>query len=252
MCERFSVDISREQLASSFGISQKEALPSRCVVTHGHLVPVVRQSADGQNCLVHLRWGLVPSWSKEASRACPMITTRSESVSEPPASKEAAAYRRCLVLASGFYECKERGPLKRHYHFRLKNNKPMVFAGLWDSWKSPDGVNLESCSILTTAANHLLSGFNRRMPVILHPDEYLPWLDRKTCEVSGLLPFFHPYPSDLMETWPPVTAGCDHHPGAQPDPSTETPFTAYCRSATNSPDSFPGNELTGPRQRRTA
>ena len=74
-----------------------------------------------------------------------------------------------------------------------------MFAGLWDSWKGPDGKAIESCTILTTAANRLISSLHDRMPVILHPDEYRTWLDRQVTNPAGLVHLFQPYPPDLME-----------------------------------------------------
>jgi len=78
----------------------------------------------------------------------------------------------------------------------------MVFAGLWETWKSSEGEVVESCTILTTASNRLVEPLHDRMPVILHPYEYGEWLDRNTTNPAGLVHLFHPYPADLMEMWP--------------------------------------------------
>jgi putative SOS response-associated peptidase YedK len=75
----------------------------------------------------------------------------------------------------------------------------MVFAGLWDTWKSPAGEVIESCTILTTASNRILIGLHDRMPVILSRDEYAAWLDRQVTNPARLV---HIYPADLMETCP--------------------------------------------------
>ena len=78
----------------------------------------------------------------------------------------------------------------------------MIFAGLWETWKSAKGEVVESCTILTTASNRLVAPLHDRMPVILHPDEYRTWLERTTTDPTGLKKMFQPYPADLMEMWP--------------------------------------------------
>ena len=77
----------------------------------------------------------------------------------------------------------------------------MVFAGLWETWKSAEGEVMESCTILTTASNRLVAPLHERMPVVLSPDEYRTWLERTTTDPISLKKMFQPYPADLMEMW---------------------------------------------------
>jgi len=86
-------------------------------------------------------------------------------------------------------------------YIRLKDGSLMVFAGIWDSWKSPRRATTESCSILTTTSNTLVAPLHDRQPVILHPGEYGQWLDRHT-DPEGLKVLYRPYPADLMEMFP--------------------------------------------------
>lgn len=129
-------------------------------------VPVIRQQD-----VVLMRWGLVPSWSKSLTGP-PLFNARAETVAEKPSFRTAFKRRRCIVPASGFYEWKDKKP---HY-ITLASGEPMAFAGLWESWNSPTGV-IESCTIITTAANEFMAKLHDRMPVILSPEEYAPWLD---------------------------------------------------------------------------
>ena len=78
----------------------------------------------------------------------------------------------------------------------------MVFAGLWEAWKSAEVGTVKSCTILTTAANRLVAAVHDRMPVILHPDEYRTWLNRNLTDPVSLSRLFHPSPADLMEIRP--------------------------------------------------
>ena len=129
-------------------------------------VPVIRQQD-----VALMRWGLVPSWSKSLTGP-PLFNARAETVAEKPSFRTAFKRRRCIVPASGFYEWKDRKP---HY-ITLASGEPMAFAGLWETWNSPNGV-IESCTIITTSANEFMAKLHDRMPVILSPEEYAPWLD---------------------------------------------------------------------------
>ncbi|HBG07865.1 MAG TPA: hypothetical protein DDY22_20495 [Geobacter sp.] len=116
--------------------------------------------------------------------------------------RQAIRYRRCLIPASGFFEWLQQGAKKLPLYIRLKGGRPMVFAGIWDSWTSPEGEVLESCSIVTTASNSLLAALHERQPVILHPEEYGQWLDRDTTDPEQLKSLYLPYPADMMEMYP--------------------------------------------------
>jgi putative SOS response-associated peptidase YedK len=201
MCGRFTLEIPSETLAELFGLAEHPVVLPRYNVAPTQRVPVIRES-EGRNRLDYLQWGLIPSWAKERSVGYKMINARSETVAEKPSFRQALRYRRCLVPASGFYEWLREGKAKLPHYLQIRDNGPMVFAGLWESWKAPEGETVESCTILTTAANHLVAAVHDRMPVILHPDEYRTWLDRNLTDPAGLSRLFQPYPADLMEIRP--------------------------------------------------
>jgi putative SOS response-associated peptidase YedK len=201
MCGRFTTEIPPELLAEIFGLVEPPAVQARYNIAPTQQIPVVRQDIEGQNRLDHLRWGLIPSWAKDKSIGAKMINARSETVKDKPSFRQAVKYRRCLVPASGFYEWLPVGKVKLPQYIHLKDGSPMVFAGLWETWKSPEEEVLESFTILTTAANPLLEPLHDRMPVILHHDEYKTWLDRSINDPASLAHLFQPYPADLMEMW---------------------------------------------------
>ena len=201
MCGRFTIDISPGLLVEIFGLAERPVITPRYNVAPTQQVPVIRRYGDGQNHLDFLHWGLIPSWAQDKSIGSRLINARSETVTEKPSFKQAIRYRRCLVLGSGFYEWKQEGKAKQPWLIRLKDGAPMVFAGLWETWKSVEGEAMESCTILTTASNWLVEPLHDRMPVILHPDEYRTWLERHTTDPTSLKKMFQPYPADLMEMW---------------------------------------------------
>ena len=202
MCGRFTLQISPELLAEIFGLAKIPVCPARFNIAPTQQVPVIRQTADGTNHLDFLHWGLIPSWAKDKLIGNHMINARCETVAEKPAFRHAIRHRRCLIPSSGFFEWRHEGKKAFPLYIRLKNGSPMVFAGIWDHWKSPEGEKIESCSILTTTSNKLIEPLHERMPVILHPQEYDLWLDRDMTDPENLKPFYQPYPADLMEMWP--------------------------------------------------
>lgn len=130
-----------------------------------------------------VRWGLVPSWSKDAKGAARMINARAESAAWKPAFRSALASRRCLIPADGWYEW-QRGPEhKQPYYTHFGDGRSLALAGLWEYWKpqdDPDGAypdGLVTAAVLTTAAVGALAQVHDRMPLVLPPSAWDTWLD---------------------------------------------------------------------------
>ena len=140
-------------------------------------VLIARDDAQGVRELAAVRWGLIPPWAKDTKMSARMINARSETASEKPSFRDAWRRRRCIIPADGFYEWLRVGERKRPFCFRRADGDPMAMAGLWESWRSPQGDTIESCSILTTAANTVVGTIHDRMPVILGAVDFDAWLD---------------------------------------------------------------------------
>lgn len=174
-----------------------EPLQPRFNIAPTQPVAVVR-FGPGARQLAWLKWGLVPSWARDASIGNRLINARAESVADKPAFRTAFRRRRCLVLADGFYEWRRTGAKKQPFFIRLRDDRPFAFAGLWESWEGADHSSLETCTILTTGPNELMKPIHDRMPVILASDDYEHWLDPAVQEPEQLAPLLRPYPSDAM------------------------------------------------------
>ena len=199
MCGRFVTNIPAEELRKIFDLIENPPVESRYNVAPTQNVGVIRCCDDSaHNKYDHLKWGLVPSWSKDATMGSHMINARSESVAEKPSFRHAIKYSRCIVPVSGFYEWSHIGKEKHPHYITLKDSSCMALAGIWEHWKSPDGSVLETFSILTTAVNKVLSPLHDRMPVILHPDNYDMWLNKNLHDPHHLEGLYQPYPDDLM------------------------------------------------------
>ncbi|MEQ8334609.1 SOS response-associated peptidase [Nisaea sp.] len=186
MCGRYSITTAPEALRRLFAVSDMINLEPRYNMAPMQTAPVIR-TRDGERHMDRLRWGLVPAWAPDESRAASLINGRSETVAEKPAFRDAYAKRRCLVPADGFYEWQKRGSGKQPYRVSLEGNRPFAFAGLWERWQK--GVEpVETFTLLTTEADPRIAHIHHRMPVILaSPDEFSVWLDGESAARSALL-----------------------------------------------------------------
>jgi len=160
------------------------------------VVAVVRHD---RNRLVNFRWGLIPSWAKDPAIGRKMFNARAETVAEKPSFRSAFRDRRCLVIAEGFYEWQKLGKAKRQMLIRLKSGRPFGFAGLYETWASPAGETVRSCTIITTEANELIRPVHDRMPVILTARDEEAWLAPGNRDLKALLAMLRPYPAEEME-----------------------------------------------------
>jgi len=180
--------------------SEEEDWSLRYNIAPTQSVATVRQSGANR-ILSSMRWGLVPSWAGDISIGNRLINARGETVLQKAAFRDSFRTRRCLIPADGFYEWKKSGKDRQPFHFCMKDGSLFAFAGVWDRWKSPTGKVLQSCSILTTAANDLLEGIHNRMPVILPPRHYRTWLTAPSVEAEGLAELLVPFDPSFMSRY---------------------------------------------------
>lgn len=201
MCGRYSLTAPADELVEVFG-------PALVVVDHEpryniaptQEAPALIQASDGRR-IGPLRWGLVPFWADDPSIGNGMINARSETVGEKPAFREAFRRRRCLVLADGFYEWTRNGRdgPKRPHWIHLPSRRPFPFAGIWERWKpEEDAEPLHTFAILTADAAPSIRSLHPRMPVILPPEAWDPWLEPET-PPGALHELLGPYGGELCE-----------------------------------------------------
>jgi putative SOS response-associated peptidase YedK len=155
-------------------------LKSNSNISPGTNIPVVLDAVDRN--VKMFRWGLIPGWAKDVSVGYKMINARAETIDEKPSFRVAFQRRRCLIPADGFYEWKIEDGHKYPYLFTLKDRKPFTFAGLWETWRSQEGGEINSCTIITTEPNSLVAQYHNRMPVILGYENRWRWLEERTKE----------------------------------------------------------------------
>jgi putative SOS response-associated peptidase YedK len=188
MCGRFVGYRSFHELQTAFPIDK-----AVCDVTENYNVAPSQEvlaiiKHDKENWLERLHWGLVPFWARDVTIGSRMINARAETVATKPSFRGAFRKRRCLILADGFYEWKGSKGEKQPMFITLPEGGPFAFAGLWETWSrkdDPDSV-YKSCAIVTLPASSSVREIHHRMPAILKPENYAPWLDPSNQDVNEL------------------------------------------------------------------
>lgn len=206
MCGRFILLTDLSALAEHFGFEAPPdfALPAgerfpgqevAAVLSDPHLRPAL------------FRWGLIPAWARDPSMGRRLFNARSETASSKPSFREAYRRRRCLVPADGFFEWDRSGGRARPVLYRLRAERPMALAGLYEHWRAAPGHEpVPTCTILTTDANDLIRPVHPRMPVILDRESARRWLDPSLWSPADLQPLLRPCPAREMEIAPPPPA----------------------------------------------
>jgi len=202
MCGRFTLTVNPADLKDTFNeyIFPPKFGPRFNIAPSQ---PVLAIPNDEKNTADFFIWGLIPMWAKDPSIGNRLINARGETVAEKPSFRGSFKYKRCLILADGFYEWKtsDNKKTKTPYFIHMKDRKPFALAGLWDSWESPDGSSIKTCTIITTTPNELMEHLHDRMPVILHPRDYAKWLEVSPQTPENLLPLIKPFPADDMSAY---------------------------------------------------
>ena len=187
MCGRFVATTAPQQLALLFDAVLDDSFADRFYPNY-NVAPTTQilsiTSEDDRRVLRRAHWGLLPSWSKDRSRAASMINARSETLTEKPSFRPLLKAHRCVVPVDGYYEWQTVGVglsnkvPKQPYFIRSSDNRPLALAALWTTWRDPDqdGTSVRSCAIVTTSPNEQLATIHDRMPCILDGDEISEWL----------------------------------------------------------------------------
>ncbi|MDB5977120.1 MAG: response-associated peptidase [Nevskia sp.] len=185
MCGRFALvpsSIAWAPIRAILGDAVADVLiaqKARYNIAPSATVPiVVHDRAINAPGVIEARWGLVPHWWKNAAPPTNTINARSEDAAGKPMWRDAWKFQRCLIPATHWYEWRQEQGLKvPHAITRGDGRDTFMFAGLWSRWTAPDGEELLSYAILTTAAAPSVIHVHERMPVVLAPAAWLHWLD---------------------------------------------------------------------------
>ncbi len=204
MCGRSSLSKTEKELEERFGstfysdeLERYNPLPNFNVAPT-HYMPVIT-SADREHINIY-RWGLLPFWAKEKKMAYKMINARIETILEKNAFKKAVEKRRCIIPMDGFYEWKREG--KNKLPFRIQTTDQDIFsvAGIWEKWRSPEGEEVYTFSVITKKPNAIMEGIHDRMPAILFPEQEKLWLDEEL-PAKEAIAMIAEYPPENMRAY---------------------------------------------------
>jgi putative SOS response-associated peptidase YedK len=199
MCGRYASYLPPEFIGRLFGtVNPLPNLQPTWNLAPTDDAPVVRRAANGDRHLDVLKWGLVPYFTKDLKKARKPINARSETIATSGMFKAAFAKRRCLVPAPVYYEWRDDPKGKTPFAVARADGDPVVFAGIWEDWSSPDGEELHTFSTITTDANRQLAALQDRMPVILEKADWPLWLGEVEGDVRALL---RPLSEDMLRVW---------------------------------------------------
>jgi putative SOS response-associated peptidase YedK len=172
MCGRYTLKTDAKAIQAELGLDELPLLAPRYNIAPTQAAPIVKEPGK----LVVAQWGLIPHWAPDATIAGRLINARGDTLEEKPAFREAFKRRRCLVIADGFYEWQHHGKVSQPFFIHLASGRPFTLAGLWETWHAPNGTDVVSFSIVTTAADTFMSRLHDRMPVFLPPEARTKWL----------------------------------------------------------------------------
>lgn len=203
MCGRFTLTVSEEEWVNFFYVqSVNLRFEPRYNIAPGQQIAAIIADDEGRRRAGPLRWGLVPSWAVDERIGYKMINARAETIHEKRSFREPLVRKRCLIPADGFYEWKKTPDGKQPLRIMLKSRPLFAMAGIYDTWTSPDGKVLHTCSIITTAPNEFMAEIHDRMPVILPREAESAWLDRDLQSIPELLSLLKSYPAEDMQAYP--------------------------------------------------
>jgi putative SOS response-associated peptidase YedK len=192
MCGRYQL-LRPEDIAARFEtVNTLPDLVASDDVRPTQSIPVVAMGRE----LTLMQWGFVPSWAKERPRGAPLINARAEGIETKPTFRKPLRFQRCLIPCSGFYEwhAPASGGKKIKYLFTREDGDFLALAGLYDTWKTPEGRDLRSCVIITTTPNEVVAPVHNRMPVILTREDEDAWLNPDETESEALLSILRSLP----------------------------------------------------------
>ncbi|WP_017381469.1 SOS response-associated peptidase [Paenisporosarcina sp. TG-14] len=202
MCGRYSLFANFQEIEERFGqatFDVDDYEESYNIAPSQMVLSVINDGS--KNRLGFLKWGLIPPWAKDEKVGYKMINARSETVHEKPSFRNALKNKRCLIVADSFYEWKRTDGRKVPMRIKMKNDELFAMAGLWESWKTPNGKLVHTCTILTTEPNDLMSTIHDRMPVILKQQDEYKWLNPAVKNGDDLKRYMVPLEDGLLEAY---------------------------------------------------
>jgi putative SOS response-associated peptidase YedK len=201
MCSRYANSKAPEQIARLFRtVNPLFNLEPNWNIGPRQRAPIVRRHPQsGERHLDALEWGLAPHFTKDLKTARRPHNVRAETSATAPMFRNALAKRQALVPMDAFYEWQETDGVKQPHAASRRDGQPLVLAGIWESWRAPDGEILRTFGVITSAPNREMTAIHERMPVVLEPSEWPLWLGEIEGDHEGLM---RAAPDRTLDIWP--------------------------------------------------
>lgn len=197
MCGRYVLKASSLDLQKEFHLDEVPALAARFNIAPTQAAPIIMDAAPTR--LVIAQWGLLPRWAKDVKVAHSLINLRSETLDKK--FKELLSTQRCVIPCDGFYEWRHEGKSRLPHFIHRPDGRLLAMAGLWNRWRSPEGMELDTFTVITTGANAELRSLHDRMPVFLDEEARKRWLSGPTMDLAALEELLKPWhASPLVQT----------------------------------------------------
>jgi putative SOS response-associated peptidase YedK len=201
MCGRLVQTFSKAVLEELFGPLEGGEIPAHFNLAPSQALAIIREQS-GRRSLGLVQWGLIPGDARDPAIASRLINARAETIDERASFRSAFRARRCIVPALGFYEWQHTGGHKDPLFYHLKSGRPLALAGLWESWRDPQGKTIETATIVTVAANAFVAPVHNRMPAILTGTAISAWLDPQADDLTRLKSLLQPAPDEELAVHP--------------------------------------------------
>lgn len=200
MCGRYAQNQSMEEIVTSFDLASTtldQSLPLNWNIAPTNEIYIIKASENSMY-LDSASWGIIAPWQKNFVEArasqSHAINARSESIHEKPTFRQAFRTTRCLIPATGYYEWATslgKYSPKQPFYISRSDKTPLSIAGIWSTWKSDSGQEINSAAIITREAVGELATIHSRMPVMMSRDRWEQWLDPAYREIEGLIALMH-------------------------------------------------------------
>jgi putative SOS response-associated peptidase YedK len=204
-CGRYTLHKAAERLAERYNLAElPQGIHDSYNVAPGQFMPVITEDENGKHHLEIMKWGLIPSWSKDPNIGYKLINARDDNLFKSPIWRSVILKRRALIPADGFYEWqkpsspKER---KKPFYIRPKQIDIFSFAGVWEAWKDSDNNEWKTYSIVTTEPNEEISSVHNRMPAILQQEDEASWLKPSKVTRDDVEPLLRPFDDNELEMY---------------------------------------------------
>jgi putative SOS response-associated peptidase YedK len=209
MCGRYAITLPPEAMRLFFRYVEQPNFPPRYNVAPTQPVPIVRGQFDQNRAItrhfVLARWGFLPRFVKDPKQFPLIVNARCETLLTKSSFRTAFKRRRCLFIADAFYEWRReaapngrRRQAARAYLFHRSDGAPLALGGIWESWMGPNGEELDTACIITTAANGATAAIHERLPAVIEPQSFDVWLDPDDVGAEAAFNLLRPPANDVL------------------------------------------------------